>query len=141
MLQLVIPDEVPEGFDILKAQRDLQFRVVSEHGVRTDHVPGETALTHREVLSAIRWSKEAYDREHVEMLEQLPSKDWKKDHNAAIDKIVADDTRIEIKFEAIDQLHFWLNQAIALGFESWDEIVRWYLAKNKENFARQDRGY
>jgi hypothetical protein len=30
---------------------------------------------------------------------------------------------------------------INLGFESWDEVQRWYLAKNKENFKRQDSGY
>jgi hypothetical protein len=143
MSDLEIPQIVPEGFDILQAQRSLQHRVVAEHGVSTDHVPGEKVLTWRELMSAIRWSQEQLVREHVEMIEAAPGKgkDWKKAYHEGLDQMILDADRLELKFEAIDRLHFLLNEMINLGFESWDEVQRWYLAKNKENFKRQDSGY
>lgn len=70
-------------------------------------------------------------------------KPWKARHielqNKKISELSEAD-QLEIKFEMIDQVHFFLNKLMALGLNS-QEIFELYYLKNAENFARQDRGY
>lgn len=70
-------------------------------------------------------------------------KPWKSDHekmrNTPISELSPED-QLEIKFELIDQLHFFLNKFMALGMSS-KEVFELYYLKNKENFARQERNY
>jgi dimeric dUTPase (all-alpha-NTP-PPase superfamily) len=56
-------------------------------------------------------------------------------------KIVPEETaKLELKYELIDLLHFWLSCCNTLDMSA-QEIIDIYMAKNKENFDRQKRGY
>ena len=48
--------------------------------------------------------------------------------------------KLELFYEWIDGLHFYMNFAISIGMTSKD-IVNLYMAKNAENHDRQNRGY
>ena len=48
--------------------------------------------------------------------------------------------KLELYYEWIDGLHFYMNFAISMGMTSKD-IVNLYMAKNSENHDRQERGY
>ena len=68
---------------------------------------------------------------------------WKQDNKKAATMTVADLTeadRLELFYEWIDGLHFYMNFALAIGMTSKD-IVNLYMAKNAENHDRQNRGY
>jgi len=68
---------------------------------------------------------------------------WKKDYtkyeNIKFSDLSTSD-QLEAKFEIIDMLHFFMNYAISIGMTS-QEIYNMYISKNKENLARQKRGY
>ena len=68
---------------------------------------------------------------------------WKQD-NAKASKMTIDDLteadKLELYYEWIDGLHFYMNFAIAIGMTS-EDIVNLYMAKQKENINRQERGY
>ena len=69
---------------------------------------------------------------------------WKKSkHETVKDKKVSDLSerdKIELKFEILDMLHFFLNYANSIGMTA-EEMYNMYVAKNKENIERQKRGY
>jgi hypothetical protein len=68
---------------------------------------------------------------------------WKKDNKLAADMKVSDlseSDRLELFYEWIDGLHFYMNFAISIGMTSKD-ILNLYMAKNSENHNRQNRGY
>lgn len=68
---------------------------------------------------------------------------WKKDNVKAADMTVADLSeadRLELFYEWIDGLHFYMNFAISIGMKA-EDIVNLYMAKNAENHDRQNRGY
>lgn len=70
-------------------------------------------------------------------------KHWKKNHQLASQMKVKDLSESdlkELKMEIIDKLHFFLNWAISIGM-SPKELYNMYIAKNKENWDRQKRGY
>lgn len=75
-----------------------------------------------------------------EMMERLPFKHWKKYPVEAMVDWVDDGQRTETLFEYVDALHFLVNVALILGFSA-EEIFNYYMAKNKENVGRQDKGY
>lgn len=68
---------------------------------------------------------------------------WKGD-NAKADSMKIEDLsnedKLELFYEWIDGLHFYMNFAISIGLTSKD-IVNLYMAKNAENHDRQERGY
>lgn len=150
-LVLVSPDP---GYDPLQSQVMLQVKIVRTKPLARDQTgPAETF---GELVDRLRFNKEAYDMEHAEMLDRLPWKEWRTyggldpNHPAsAQDGAPAEmqdldefpDLVRELKFEAIDKLHFLINEMIALGFSDWDEVIRFFYAKQRENHARQDRGY
>lgn len=78
--------------------------------------------------------------ELVEMMERLPFKNWKKYSEDFKNDWIDETQRVETLFEFIDVMHFFVNIALVLGFTP-EEIFHYYMAKNKENFDRQDRGY
>jgi hypothetical protein len=47
---------------------------------------------------------------------------------------------LELKFEIVDMLHFFLNYAGSIGMTA-EEMYNMYMAKNKENRRRQKEGY
>ena len=53
---------------------------------------------------------------------------------------LTEEDRLELFYEWIDGLHFYMNFALAIGMTSKD-IVNLYMAKNAENHNRQDNGY
>lgn len=68
---------------------------------------------------------------------------WKKDNVKSKDMKISDlseSDRLELFYEWIDGLHFFMNFAISIGMTSKD-IVNMYMAKNEENHNRQKRGY
>jgi len=68
---------------------------------------------------------------------------WKQDNAKAKDMYIedlSDEDRLELYYEWIDGLHFFMNFAISIGMTSKD-IVNLYMAKNEENHERQNRGY
>jgi len=68
---------------------------------------------------------------------------WKKDNIKAMSMHVedlSDADRLELYYEWIDGLHFYMNFAISIGMTSAD-VVNLYMAKNAENHDRQNRGY
>lgn len=68
---------------------------------------------------------------------------WKKTHKAAQELKVSDLSErdvLELKFEIVDMLHFFLNYAGSIGMTA-EEMYNMYMAKNKENRRRQKDGY
>ena len=70
-------------------------------------------------------------------------KRWKKDYSK-FDNMkfsdLSDGDKLECKFEIVDMLHFFMNYAISIGMTG-SELHAMYMAKNKENRERQQRGY
>lgn len=140
MRHLEIPDELPEGFDLLDTQRALQKRLWDKGCY--DYMPHVRAETEADLLTSIRFNDEAINAERQEVYDRLPWKRWKADHRERmLGSQIDPEVRFELMFELIDELHFLANKMMSAGFRSWDEVERWYLAKNKENLDRQDRGY
>jgi len=68
---------------------------------------------------------------------------WKNNNSKATEMKISDlsdDDRLELFYEWIDGLHFYMNFAISIGMTPSD-IVNLYMAKNSENHDRQNRGY
>lgn len=68
---------------------------------------------------------------------------WKQNNQAAASMKIEDLSeadRLELYYEWIDGLHFYMNFAISIGMTSKD-VVNLYMAKNAENHDRQERGY
>jgi len=68
---------------------------------------------------------------------------WKGDNKKASEMKISDLTesdKLELFYEWIDGLHFFMNFAISMGMTSKD-IINLYMAKNAENHDRQERGY
>jgi hypothetical protein len=68
---------------------------------------------------------------------------WKGDNKKTSDMRITDLTesdKLELFYEWIDGLHFYMNFAISIGMTSKD-IVNLYMSKNSENHNRQERGY
>jgi hypothetical protein len=68
---------------------------------------------------------------------------WKQDNAKAANMKIEDLSeadKLELFYEWIDGLHFYMNFAIAIGMTSKD-VVNLYMAKNAENHDRQERGY
>lgn len=139
-------EPVPEDFDLIRAQKSLQEIFIDKEGY--DYPPHVAAQTEVHMLSSFRFNEEAIQSEFEEIRDRLPWKAWKTNHRLRANGNVLhgpaemdEDMRFEIKFELVDILHFLANMMITAGFESWDEVERWYYAKNKENFRRQAEGY
>ena len=68
---------------------------------------------------------------------------WKSTNKQAESMKVSDLSeadRLELFYEWIDGLHFYMNFAISIGMTKKD-ILNLYMAKNSENHDRQERGY
>jgi len=68
---------------------------------------------------------------------------WKSDNKKAESlklSDLSDSDRLELFYEWIDGLHFYMNFAISIGMTSQD-IINLYMEKNQENHNRQERGY
>jgi len=108
------------------------------------------------VKTKVEWllkNKHAFDDEFSEMLDAvggindgIGSAGWKwwkiKNKDTALHNgvVLTPEDLLELKFEYIDMLHFFINMGIILGLNG-SEVMNLYMAKNKENIERQKRGY
>ena len=144
---LEVKDHYSEGKDtfgmIYNKQRELQSRL----GLNYEN------LTLKEIAEMWMVNKHAMSDELNEMFDALGGindgigsaawKYWKQDNKKAETMTVADlseSDRLELFYEWIDGLHFYMNFALAIGMTS-EDIVNLYMAKNKANHTRQDNGY
>ena len=120
--------------------------------------PGESIASIAEFLMK---NKHAFEEEMIEMMNALGGthdpvgssgkilgsgawKWWKESNRTearafTINALSGRD-RIELKMEIVDQFHFFMNQMIKIGM-SGSELYSMYMAKNAENFNRQNNGY
>ena len=144
---LEVKDHYSEGKDtfgmIYNKQRELQSRL----GLNYEN------LTLKEIAEMWMVNKHAMSDELNEMFDALGGindgigsaawKYWKQDNKKAETMTVADlseSDRLELFYEWIDGLHFYMKFALAIGMTS-EDIVNLYMAKQKENINRQERGY
>ena len=144
---LEVKDHYSEGKDtfgmIYNKQRELQSRL----GLNYEN------LTLKEIAEMWMVNKHAMSDELNEMFDALGGindgigsaawKYWKQDNKKAETMTVADLSeadRLELFYEWTDGLHFYMNFALAIGMTS-EDIVNLYMAKQKENINRQERGY
>ena len=149
----ILGDEKDPLQVMLDMQKSLQVRLAKDKPEYNRH-PDDLA-TAGEVVDWLRNQKDYIDDEFRELLTSLGGmsngekeasavwKPWKKRYSEMQSKKIQDlspEDQLEIKFELIDQFHFFMNKFIALGMSA-EEIFKLYYLKNAENFARQDRGY
>lgn len=138
---------------MLDMQRSLQIRLANDKPETNRHP--DSLETAGEVLAWLRNQDDYIADETRELYTSLGGmsngekeasavwKPWKKRYSEMQSKKIQDlspEDQLEIKFELIDQFHFFMNKFIALGMSA-EEIFKLYYLKNAENFARQDRGY
>ena len=103
----------------------------------------------KQLKEFVDWNEEAIRDEQREFASALtgihtfPShwKNWKSKHKEAMDRSLNDLTPaelLELKYEWIDILHFFINQGLAIGLTP-KEIYNMYYAKNKHNRERQQK--
>ena len=110
-------------------------------------------MTLEEVVNFWLMNKHAEDDETNEMFDALGGindgignavwKPWKKQNSLAKNLKVNDlseNDKKELYMEFVDKLHFFMNYAASIGLDS-KTIYNYYMAKNKENRDRQERGY
>lgn len=110
-------------------------------------------LTIKEIADFWMVNKHALSDELNEMFDALGGindgignagwKYWKKDNVLAKNMKISDlseNDKLELFYEWIDGLHFYMNFAISIGMTSKD-VVNLYMAKQKENIKRQETGY
>lgn len=138
---------------MIDMQKSLQIRLANDKPFSNRHP--DSLETAGEVLAWLRAQDDYIADETRELYTSLGGmsngekaasavwKPWKAQHvemQARKIKDLSPEDQLEIKFELIDQLHFFLNKFMALGMDA-EEIFKLYYLKNAENFARQDRGY
>lgn len=138
---------------MLDMQKSLQVRLAEDKPFSNRHP--DSLETAGDVLKWLQAQDDYIDDEVRELYTALGGmsngekaasavwKPWKAQHIEMQTKKIKDlspEDQLEIKFELIDQLHFFLNKFMALGMNA-EEIFKLYYLKNAENFARQDRGY
>jgi hypothetical protein len=134
----------PAEVDFIELQRELQL-LIETRAIREGRKvtrQAAPAISVGELLGRVRYNEEAIRMEFAEILDQCPWKDWKANYALGRNDALSGqpELMLELKFELIDVLFFWLNLALALGM-SWDEVRRIYMAKWHENVRRQREGY
>lgn len=77
--------------------------------------------------------------EFSELLERLPFKEWKSYTPEQLAGL-SEEEMLEVQYEFIDMFHFFLVIGLNLGIDG-KLFKQLYFTKNKENFARIERGY
>ena len=131
-------DEYIDGMDptedwlgtIFSMQQSLQVRVGSD--------PEKMSFEQRIQFIKDNWT--FLTTEYTELIERLPFKPWKKYTAEQKAGFANEEQKLEVWYEWCDMLHFFVNMGLALGITG-EDAFKLYYTKNKENFARQDRGY
>ena len=114
---------------------------------------GSDDTTLAEVAAMAQRNWHAFTDEYCEFMDAIGGindgigngawKYWKADHKKAQELTLGDlseEDLKELQMEVVDMLHFFMNFALMVGM-SGSDLFNLYVAKNKENFDRQDRGY
>lgn len=147
---------IEKGIDPFQVMLDMQRSLQTKLSSEKNYIPNPDNLeTAGEVLSWLRNQKDYIDDEFRELITSLGEmsrgdkdassvwKPWKARHLEAQARKVSDMTpedQLEIKFELVDILHFFLCMCLGLGIDS-KELFELYYLKNAENFERQKNGY
>ena len=134
--------------DLYELQHDIQENV---YGYDFEKMRNEMTL--EEFRQFFDWNYHAIQDELRETFDALGGikdgigngvwKPWKSSHAKLADMKFSDmseDDKKELKMELIDIQHFLFNMMLAAGMTT-DELFNYYFSKNKENRARQERGY
>ena len=114
---------------------------------------GEPTMTLTEIATQAQRNLHCFLDEAMEYMDAIGGindgvgngawKYWKKDNREASCKTLADlsdgDLK-ELQMEVVDMFHFFMNFALLVGM-SGSDLFNMYIAKNRENFDRQSRGY
>lgn len=84
-----------------------------------------------ELIKFLQWNNKAIIHEIVEEEAETGWKPWAKSRHVNLESM---------KGEWIDQFHFFLNKALAMGMDA-EEIQRLYDGKHAKNAKRQEEGY
>jgi hypothetical protein len=71
-------------------------------------------------------------------------KSWKANNVAMRAEFLEDMSKedmLELRFEVIDMMHFFVNILLATGLTDAKDVFRLYMLKNLENIDRQNRSY
>jgi len=128
--------------EIFSMQSELNDYVFNKQGIKTED--GEPLTSNylleqgkKELVTpnsdTNKWLRkylEALNDESRELSDELPFKWWAKDN------LNMQNIRVEI----IDQLHFWVSEAITAGMGA-EDVERIYKQKHTKNITRQDNEY
>lgn len=130
--------------EIMNLQKDIQETVYGYDFTNLQH--GKL----KDLKSFIDWNEEAIRDEQREFANALGGihtlgmalwKPWKSKHKEAGERSLKDLTPeelLELKYEWIDQLHFFINIGLSIGLNE-KEVYNLYFAKNKHNRERQNK--
>lgn len=114
------PTELFEELDLADARKNGDARRKADYERAAD-----------DVTEFIQWNHKALIHEVVELESETGWKPWATKSFVNIEAA---------RGEAIDMLHFLLNDFLVLGLDA-DEVRRRYHAKHAKNVARQEAGY
>lgn len=131
--------------DVFEMQKSLQMKFPETANIGNETI-AETAV-------AAQRNLHAFLDEMMEYMDALGGiedgiknggwKYWKQDNAIAKEQKISDlserDLK-ELKMEFVDMFHFFINWGLMIGMTG-NEVISYYVAKNKENFDRQARGY
>jgi|GEM_PF-1852015 len=122
--------------ELLDAQSELQTKMPTMHpSVLFDlleaRIPAGGAIAAEAVTEFIQWNHKALLHEMVELESETGWKPWATKRFVNLEAA---------RGEAIDMLHFLLNDFLVLGLDA-DEVRRRYHAKHAKNVKRQEDGY
>jgi len=127
--------KIPTIQEMFKMQLDLQCSLAKKgKAVHPQFAPQDECI--KDI--SIQWRN--LTLEFAELLERIPFKEWKTYTEEDWSKAFSEETILETKFEYIDMFHFFMNIGLLIGIDG-EEFAKLYYLKNKENFARQERGY
>jgi len=144
---LEIPEENFSFQDMLDLQRNLQIDLAAR--LPLSNIDPTMIESKGELKEWFRDNRDAISDEFTELIEAIGGnnsaiwKKWKSDHvslGAEKWQDLNENEMLELKYEAIDIMHFVNNIFIALRMDA-AEIGRMYAAKNTENLRRYKTKY
>lgn len=144
---LEVPEEEFSFQDMLDLQRNLQKDLANR--LPLSNIDPDLITSKGELKEWFRDNRDAISDEFTELIEAIGGNDsaiwkkWKSNHVSLCTEewqSLNKDEMLELKYEAIDIMHFVNNIFIALKMDA-AEIGRMYAAKNAENLRRYNNSY
>ncbi len=147
---LLVEDSYNKSENTLKDLIDLQKTIQTDvYGYNFEEMQEKMST----VVEFWKWNYIAIQSELMEAFDALGGiqdgigngvwKPWKKSHKTIHSTKLSDLSERDLKdlkMELIDIQHFLFNLMISVGMDA-EEIFNYYVAKNKENIDRQQKGY